>query len=143
MRIAYLFALVLTLGGAQGCTERKPGYCASDSECTSGQHCQRGPGVDRFTCVANGDGGPGGDGGPDGGDAGACQKSEQCPSAAPICISGTCSSCAGADANACAVRDSMHPVCSVGGVCVECLTSADCSGPKPICDIATNTCGPC
>src|SRR6266498_3350955 len=143
MRTTYLFAAAAGLVVAVGCTQRRPGYCESNSECMTGQHCQLGPSVDKFMCVANSDGGPDADGGVDSDGGGGCQTSGQCPSSGPICLAGTCSSCAGADAGACAMRDSMHPVCSAAGLCIECSASADCSGSKPICDATANTCGPC
>lgn len=152
MRLAYLFMVAAVLGGL-ACTQRRPGYCESDSECTAArQHCQLGPGVDRFMCVANDGGmGTGGSGGADaGGGAGAgtagtggCQTSQQCPASSPVCVGATCASCTGAGSDACSKRDPVHPVCSSSGTCVQCLTSADCSGATPICATNPNTCGAC
>jgi hypothetical protein len=61
-----------------------------------------------------------------------------------FCQAGTCGGCAGAEASACAGRNSAKPVCMPGGLCVECATSDDCkSAAKPICDTAANACVAC
>jgi hypothetical protein len=70
----------------------------------------------------------------------ACQALD---SAAPFCDgSGQCVACDGTlDANgACINLDPNTPICD-GGVCVECVTTADCSGDTPICD--ANSCRAC
>ena len=145
MRFAYLVAVVGALLLAGACTTSRPGYCQSDSECSSGQHCQLGSGVDKLMCVPTADAG-GLDGGGDALDSGGgCQSSQQCPSSAPICSSGVCTACGAAAPGACSLRDSAHPVCAVDGTCVQCTVNSDCSSDptKPICETSTNTCGAC
>jgi hypothetical protein len=68
-----------------------------------------------------------------------CVDWTDCFGATPICDANVCRACAGgAD---CMARDLSRPVCitdtadSRVGECVQCATSADCSGATPICDM--------
>lgn len=68
-------------------------------------------------------------------------------SALPACrttgpLAGRCAQCTTADTRACAPLGFVR--CDeAAGACVECLSSADCSGARPFCDLATKACQPC
>lgn len=151
-RVSVMVSVLLLVSGA--CTELKPGYCKSNSDCPGGQHCNL-DWPDKFRCAAGaGDAGDAGaadgsdganaaDGGddavgsaPDRTDAQpVCLGDQACPVDQPICVNGTCSTCAVAPVAACARRDPARPVCGGTGVCVECSGSSDCfrDPNKPIC----------
>ena len=82
-----------------------------------------------------------------------CLTSTNCPeSAKPICdtTTWTCAGCENSDA--CKTLNPSTPVCvtptdgsaaSKIGMCVGCLSNADCGGVTPICDLSTNVCTAC
>jgi hypothetical protein len=126
--------MVLALVAA--CSKRTPGTCVNDGECGLGLYCKLdSPG--KNTCAVRNDAGAGGSGGgaapgdasdgPDTGDAGdgAGGRSGGCST------SGECG-------------DGGARVCDVdAGVCVGCLTRADCAGATPACDTITKACVAC
>jgi hypothetical protein len=106
-----------TCDNLQWCVCQNQGFSADNDPCADGR-LPTYRGVETDGGVDGGDGGDGGDAG-DGGDGGfKCKANGDC--------SGT------------------TPACRADGVCVGCLGDNDCVMPaKPICNVSTNTCGPC
>ncbi|HEY0138741.1 MAG TPA: hypothetical protein VGB85_31870, partial [Nannocystis sp.] len=69
----------------------------------------------------------------------------KCGGEAPYCVKNTCVGCAKLGDLSCAEVEEDKPTCAADiGLCVECLTHADCTTAEaPACDAATANCVPC
>lgn len=79
---------------------------------------------------------------------GGCVTSSECVDPlTPICEDMVCVACTDAPVpdDACAEKGAGTPVCRDDGACVACTpaNAGACEGTTPVCDGATNECGPC
>lgn len=125
-----MFAAVVLVAVAPGCTRVNPQFCEAATDCGDGYTCDLLARECRFD-------------GRDGGDGTGCTSSALCPDDSPICSPDrVCIACG--DSSECADRNPDEPLCSSAGACVECLSNADCTElTAAFCDTDSGTCRGC